>query len=798
VSLALALPWLDGVLGHSPWRRTVLIEGGLVLALVGLAAAIALVIDRAWSSVTSSLSQRGWAQNDRARDAARALAAEGYAGLIVGHSHHAELTTVAGDAFYANAGCCTEVVEERPTRRGLPRVYGTHRQLSWVELEGGADVAARLVHGRVDVPGSRLERLASRGASVSDDEPRVVASLADGAPWPTAPDPSRADRRARRLGAVALGAAGLLGVISALSPPLGDRLSLLREFVPLPVPEAAAALVAVASLALLLLARGVRRGQRQAWRLSVGLLLASAALHVVKGVDVEEALLALAAAAYLLAHRTSFRARPDRPSVRRGLLALSAGPVLATATGTAALELLPYPGPRLPLGQAFVGVAERLVGITDVALPSRAADFLTPALLAVGLGLAAFGLWLAFRPVISGRQPARDIDRARAIVRRYGRDTLAYFALRDDKEHFFHGESLVAYGLWNGICLVSPDPIGPRRERQAVWMAFRRFADDHGWIVALLGASEEWLPIYKAGGMKEIYAGDEGIVDVQSFSMAGRAFKGLRQAVNRVANYGYRIEFHDPSRLEPGLQHALRDVMTKSRRGDVERGFSMTLGRVFDPEDRDLLLAVAFGPDGKPAAFAQFVPAPGIDGYSLDLMRRSDADHPNGVTDFVVVKTIEHLRDRGFKGLGLNFATMRAVLAGELGDGPTQRVQRWFLKKLSSSMQIESLWYYNAKFGPWWQPRYAVYDAVESMLPAAVAVARAESWWELPVIGRFFVPKTADTPVPEVDPVAVMAAREAAVAAREAAVAAREAAVAARESALSPTADAAGPSPRGS
>jgi lysylphosphatidylglycerol synthetase-like protein (DUF2156 family) len=384
-----------------------------------------------------------------------------------------------------------------------------------------------------------------------------------------------------------------------------------------------------------------------------------------------------------------------------------------------------------------------MVGVTDIRLGSWAGDFLTPTLVATGVGLAAFGAWLAFRPVVWGRQSARDIERARAVVRCHGRDTLAYFALRDDKEHYFFGETLVAYAICNGICLVSPDPIGPPEERQAAWAAFRRFADQHGWAVAVLGAGEDWLAVYRAGGMRDLYVGDEGVVDVQSFALAGKRFKGLRQAVSRVANYGYRIEFHDPSRLDPSLQRALREVMTQSRRGDVERGFSMTLGRVFDPEDRGLLLAVAVDQDGKPAAFAQFVPSPGIDGYSLDLVRRSDGDHPNGLSDFVIVKTIDHLRERGLRGLGLNFATMRAVLAGELGDGPSQRAQRWVLRRLSGSMQIESLWRYNAKFAPTWQPRYAVYDAAEHIVPAALAVAKVEAFWELPLIGRFLVPKAS-------------------------------------------------------
>jgi lysylphosphatidylglycerol synthetase-like protein (DUF2156 family) len=261
---------------------------------------------------------------------------------------------------------------------------------------------------------------------------------------------------------------------------------------------------------------------------------------------------------------------------------------------------------------------------------------------------------------------------------------------------------------------------------------------------------EEWLPVYRAGGMHDLYVGDEAIVRTDRFTLDGGRFKGLRQAVNRVAKYGYRISFHDPARLEPGLEEQLRDVMTKSRRGDVERGFSMTLGRVFDPEDQGLLLAVVHGPApgsgggteglGSPVAFCQYVPAPGIRGYSLDLMRRDDGEHPNGLIDFAVVETVREMQRRGLDGLGLNFATMRAVLAGEAGEGLTQRVQAWLLRRMGDSMQIESLWRFNAKFDPDWQPRYAIYDAPENALAVAIAVARAESFWELPVIGRFLVP----------------------------------------------------------
>jgi lysylphosphatidylglycerol synthetase-like protein (DUF2156 family) len=238
--------------------------------------------------------------------------------------------------------------------------------------------------------------------------------------------------------------------------------------------------------------------------------------------------------------------------------------------------------------------------------------------------------------------------------------------------------------------------------------------------------------------MHDLYVGDEAIVDCRRFSLEGGRAKGLRQAVNRVARNGYTVTFHDPAEIDPALRASLEGLMSESRRGGVERGFAMTLGRVFQREDRGLLLAVARDADGKPAAFCHYVPAPDIDGYSLDLMRRTaDEEAPNGLTDFVVVETIRYLESRGYRGLALNFAAMRAVLAGEEASGVTQRVERWLLQRMSDSMQIESLWYFNAKYDPEWRPRYAVYDSVETFAAAALAVVRAESFWELPLIGRF-------------------------------------------------------------
>ena len=129
-------------------------------------------------------------------------------------------------------------------------------------------------------------------------------------------------------------------------------------------------------------------------------------------------------------------------------------------------------------------------------------------------------------------------------------------------------------------------------------------------------------------------------------------------------------------------------------------------------------------------------------------MRRDPGEHPNGLLDYALCSTIDHLHQRGQHGLSLNFAAMRSTLEGESGDGLTQRVERWALRRMSGVLPIESLWRFNAKYEPDWLPRYVVYDSAELFAPTVVSILRAESLSEVPVIGRFL---SRPAPAPPTD-----------------------------------------------
>ena len=548
---------------------------------------------------------------------------------------------------------------------------------------------------------------------------------------------SRRDRSRRWAAYVAAGL-GLVGLLSALSRPLRGRVAVLLEVMPIVVPRTAVLTLVFVSVALVLTARGLRRGHRLAWVAAEGLMVASVVLHLTKGLDVEEALLAAAGAVWLATQHRAFPVLPTRVAARRAAVAGAGGLVVVLAVSLALAAQARRGGVR-ELDDLVAVVVRDLTG-QGPPMTVLHVHFTGTVLAAAGVALLASVAWLLLTPrrpePLVGEAHRRERERARAVVSRYGGGTLDFFALRDDKQWFFTGRSMVAHAVRGTVCLVSPDPIGPAEEREEVWTEFMAYTESCGWSVAVVGAAQDWLPVYEASGLRGVYLGDEGVVDCQTFTLSGHEMQSVRRAHRRVGTAGYVATFHDVAHLDDTTRQALLALAEVGRRGGEERGFSMTLSRLFDPADAGVLVAVARDPMGRPAAFIQWVPAPRLPGWSLDVMRRGTAQMPNGVMDFLIVETIRHVREVGGKALGLNFAVWRRIVAGEHDASAGGRLARRVLRRASASAQIESLWRFNAKYGPRWVPRYAAVGTVDLLASQGVAIAGAEGVTDVPVIGR--------------------------------------------------------------
>ncbi|MBZ3903234.1 phosphatidylglycerol lysyltransferase domain-containing protein [Streptomyces griseiscabiei] len=333
-----------------------------------------------------------------------------------------------------------------------------------------------------------------------------------------------------------------------------------------------------------------------------------------------------------------------------------------------------------------------------------------------------------------------DEARLRALLERNGdRDSLGYFALRREKSVVWSptGKAGVVHRVLGGVSLASGDPIGdPEAWPGAIepWLAEARA---HGWIPAVMGASEEAGTVYARHGLDALELGDEAIVETAEFTLDGRAMRTVRQAYNRVKRAGYTVRIRRHADIpENEMAHLLRRA-DDWRDGETERGFSMALGRLGDPGDGQCVMLECADGDGESRALLSFVPW-GPRGLSLDLMRR-DRDAENGLMEFMVIELLQRAGEIGITQVSLNFAMFRSVFerGGRLGAGPVLRLWRSLLSFFSRWWQIESLYRANAKYRPIWEPRFLLFEKSADLPRIAIASARAEGFLEAPGLPRW-------------------------------------------------------------
>ncbi|MFF7608370.1 phosphatidylglycerol lysyltransferase domain-containing protein [Streptomyces parvulus] len=535
---------------------------------------------------------------------------------------------------------------------------------------------------------------------------------------------------------------GLLDIAAGVFPRFRhSRMHALAEVLPGSFGPFAAALSLSAGVLLLLLAHGLKRRKRRAWRAAVALLPLGALAQFGYRHSVLGVLISLALLAPLLRHRDQFAALPDPRSRWRAL----ANFVLMGA-GSLALGLLVVNAhPHRMIGSP--SLADRLThvlyGLFGVEGPVHYAGntswTVAFSLGALGLLTAVTTIYLAFRPEHpAARLTEEDEVRLRALLARHGgRDSLGHFALRRDKAVVFSpsGKAAVTYRVVSGVMLASGDPIG---DVEAWPGAIERFMDEaraHSWTPAVMGCSETGGEVWtRETGLDALELGDEAVVDVADFSLAGRAMRNVRQMVKRIERAGYETRVRRVADLPAAELDRVRRAADAWRGTDTERGFSMALGRVGDPADGDCLIATAHKQDAEPGAYGDlkavlhFVPW-GTDGVSLDLMRRDRAADP-GMNELLIVAALQAAPRLGIARVSLNFAMFRAALArGEkIGAGPVLRAWRGLLIFLSRWFQIESLYKFNAKFRPRWEPRFVVYRASSDLPRIGWAAMQAEGF----------------------------------------------------------------------
>ncbi|MET9221709.1 bifunctional lysylphosphatidylglycerol synthetase/lysine--tRNA ligase LysX [Streptomyces sp. NPDC003300] len=436
----------------------------------------------------------------------------------------------------------------------------------------------------------------------------------------------------------------------------------------------------------------------------------------------------------VIAARGEFSARVRKGAFWRALLVLVCGLAIGVLLGWGLLTL--FPG-TLEGGNRLRWAVNKVVGgvndLPDIGRPPYWTNFWLGLFGAAALLCAAAALFRSQRMEAALR--GDDEDRIRGLLARYGdKDSLGYFATRRDKSVVFSpsGKSAVTFRVEVGVCLASGDPLGDPEAWGPAIDAWLAHAGAYGWVPAVMGAGEEGAKAYARAGLGALELGDEAILDVTDFDLAGREMRGIRQAVHRVRRTGATTRIRRHHDLSPEELREVERLADAWRDTDTERGFSMALGRLGDPADGECLLVEALDDKGRVTALLSFVPW-GHDGVSLDVMRR-DRTAPNGIMEFMVTELAAGAGALGVRRVSLNFAVFRSAFeeGARIGAGPVLRMWRRLLLFFSRWWQLEAMYRSNVKYQPHWYPRYLCYADGKDMARIGLASGIAEGFVELP------------------------------------------------------------------
>jgi len=531
--------------------------------------------------------------------------------------------------------------------------------------------------------------------------------------------------------AVLVASMGVINLLSAITPGLTERVQVLEAFYPVEIRSSAHLLAALAGFFLLILASSLLRRKRTAWILTLVLLSTSILSHLIKGLDLEESLVAAGLMLLLIVNRKLYTAQSDRPSIAAGVKALVASLLFTLVYGTVGFFLLvhsftvQFDLPEAAAQTLAMFFTQDNAGLTPI---NRFGQFFADSIFLVGGATLLYALVMLLRPVLLRGDSASAEQRGRAIsiVQEHGQTSLAHYTLLKDKSYFFSpsGRSMIAYVLKGNGAIALGDPIGPDDDCLEAIEGFHHFCRRNDWDPGFYQTGPEHLALYERIGFHAVKIGEEAIIDLRTFSLKGKDAQNLRTPMNKLKKLGHHIDFAQPP-LSPGLMQELRSVRDEwlTLMQGSEKAFSV--GWFDEDYIRNCEVAVVRTEDGTISAFANVVPGYRSNQITIDLMRHCKG-MVNGTMDALFCTLFQHFKDRGFEGFNLGLSALSGV-GGSTGSTPLERGIHYLYQHLNQFYNFKGLHAYKAKFKPRWEPRYIVFPTYAALPGLVVALVRADS-----------------------------------------------------------------------
>lgn len=386
---------------------------------------------------------------------------------------------------------------------------------------------------------------------------------------------------------------------------------------------------------------------------------------------------------------------------------------------------------RFSLPTSIGTTIDSLTGFSGtIAEPTHLGQLFIDSLGGIGIVLFVLLLGALFRPLglkIRPHQEHEDRDKAQAIIQARSASSEDFFKLWPyDKQYFFSPDqqAFLAYKKAGRTVVILGDPVGKAADFRGLVASFVRYCRSLGWSVAAINTTGISKSLLEKQGLKSLFVGNEGIVDIRHFVRETRRGKHFRYVANRAQRDKLKIEeWQDIGEAQVAKLRAISNAWL-AQGGRREYTFFMGY---FDRKYLRACRIFVLLQNDEPVAYVNLIPSFHKDHESLDQFRSGEGVSPVGM-HFLLLKVIETLAQERAKTLNIGLSPLSGIASSnaELVPRAALRLMRLLGGSYYSFGGLEQ---FKNKFQPAWEPRSLLFTGTSAnLLRVSRDIERASSY----------------------------------------------------------------------
>ncbi|EGQ0330948.1 TPA: bifunctional lysylphosphatidylglycerol flippase/synthetase MprF [Staphylococcus pseudintermedius] len=321
------------------------------------------------------------------------------------------------------------------------------------------------------------------------------------------------------------------------------------------------------------------------------------------------------------------------------------------------------------------------------------------------------------------RRPRELHDRqiASAILKQYGGHLLSHLLYSEDKLVFVNEQktAFIMYRHDRSSFIVLGDPVGNSSDFYSLLTEFYEYATYLGGDVIFYQVSNNYLTLYHDFGNQFFKLGEEALIPVSDFTVAGKKRRGFRATLNKLESLGYQFEILDTP-LDEATYERLHDI-SRNWLGKRQE-FYFSVGRFTPSYVNAAPVAVLKNEEGRIDAFCTLMPVEGSTTVSVDLIRW-DKSLGLPFMDALYLHMILWAQAEGYERFNMGMATLSNV--GQVPYGHLrEKFAGRFYEHFNGLYSFQGLRQYKSKFNPDWESRFLIYHRGQNAWESLLKVTR--------------------------------------------------------------------------